>query len=87
MSRISRMDVIDFLIAVCVKANITPLKPAFADFIIKKCSSKFGYDRYRAKSFIDSLLSAWRDDKWKSYVKNNPYLTEQEKTEWMKKHE
>jgi hypothetical protein len=81
------MDVIDYLIAVCVKADKNPLKPDFADFIIKKCSSKFGYDRYKARSFIDSLLNAWRDDRWKSYIENNPYLTNKEKEEWMKKHE
>jgi hypothetical protein len=87
MSRISRIDVIDYLIAICIKADKTPQKVGFADFVIKRCSGKFGYDKYRAKSFIDTLINAWRDDRWKSYVKNNPYLTEQEKTEWMKKHE
>lgn len=87
MSRTNRMDVIDYLIAVCVKTDRTPIKTAFADFIIKKCSGKFGYDKYRAKSFIDTLINAWKDDKWKNYIKNNPYLTEEEKMEWTKKHE
>jgi hypothetical protein len=81
------MDVVDYLIAICVKADKTPQKVGFADFVINRCSAKFSYDKYRAKSFIDTLINAWRDDKWRNYVKNNPYLTEEEKTEWIKKHE
>ena len=84
--KISRIDVIDYLVAMCVKANKTPANISFADFVIKKCSFKFGYDKYRAKSFINTLINAWRDDKWKNYVKNNPYLTEEEKAEWIQKH-
>jgi hypothetical protein len=85
-SKVSRAEVIDYLVAVAVKAGKTPSKVGFADFIINKCSSKFGYDKYRAKSFIDTLINAWNDDKWKTYVQNNPYLTEQEKAEWTEKY-
>ncbi len=84
--RISRADVIDYLIAISVKANKNPDKAGFADFIIRKCQNKFGYDKYRAKSFIDTLVGAWRDDKWNYHVKNNPYLTAEEKENWVKEH-
>lgn len=82
----ARGDVIDYLVGVCVKNNVTPLKTAFADFIMRACAAKFGYDRSRAKSFIDTLISAWKHDKWISFVKDNPYLQPHEKEAWIKAH-
>jgi hypothetical protein len=82
-----RMNRIDYLIAVCVKNNITPNHNAFADLIIRTSESRFGVRRDTSKSYVDTLINAWRDDKWKYRVQNNPYLTEQEKKEWMGKHE
>ncbi|MEM1564284.1 MAG: hypothetical protein QW161_06415 [Candidatus Bathyarchaeia archaeon] len=81
--RTARGDVIDYLVGVCVKNNVTPLKTAFADFVIQACAAKFGYDKSRSKSFIDTLLSAWKHDRWTGFVRDNPYLTPQEKERWI----
>lgn len=82
--KLRRADVVNYLIAVCVKNNVTPNNVKFAGLIIKACASKFGYDKYKAKSFIDTLISAWRSDKWKNYIKESPYLTKEEKERWLK---
>jgi hypothetical protein len=86
MLRASREDVINYLVAVCVKNGVTPFDVRFAGFIQKACAAKFGYDRQKAKSFIDALISAWRFDRWRSFVEESPYLTSGEKMVWMEKH-
>ena len=86
MSRLRRGDVIDYLIAVCVKNNITPTRTGFADFILRACAGKFGMDKAKGKSFIDALISAWKFDRWKNHIKDNPYLTPEEKEGWFKRH-
>jgi hypothetical protein len=84
--KLSRADIINYLIAICVKNNITPKDVRFAGLIRKVCASKFGYDKYKAKSFMEVLISAWRFNKWKNYVENSHYLTEEEKRKWVQEH-
>lgn len=82
----SRADIVNYLIGVCVKNGVTPQKVTFANFIRKVCASKFSMDKYKAKSYIDTLISAWQFDKWKGYVEESPYLTLEEKERWLKTH-
>jgi hypothetical protein len=74
------------LVAICIKNNVTPDNVRFAGLIRKACASKFGYDKYKAKSFIDALISAWSFNKWKNYVEDSPYLTTEEKEWWLQQH-
>jgi hypothetical protein len=84
--KLSRADIITYLVAICIKNNVTPNDSRFAGLIRKACAAKFGYDKYKATSFIDALISAWRFNKWKDYVEDSPYLTKEEKERWLKQH-
>jgi hypothetical protein len=82
----SRLDVISYAVAICIKNNVTPNNVKFAGLIRKVCASKFGMDKYKAKSYVDTLISSWSFNKWKTYVKDSPYLTTEEKERWLKQH-
>lgn len=73
------------LVALCVKNHKTPAGNAFADVIINICTGKFGYNKRTARTYVESLLSSWRLDKWRSRIQNNPYLTEEDSL-WMLQH-
>ena len=72
------------LVAVCVKNKLTPQKNIFCDFILGACASLYGYERRTARSYVDVLLSAWRFDRWESYIQKNELLKEGDLAEWMK---
>jgi len=82
----SRADIVSYLVAICVKNNINPNNSKFAGLIIKVCADKFGYDKYKSRSYIDTMISAWRLNHWKSYIKESPYLTPKEKERWLKEY-
>lgn len=84
--KLTRQDYISYLVAISVKNNITPAKVGFADYIIKACAAKFSMDKYKAKSYINTLISTWRFNKWKRHVEESPYLTEAEKERWFREH-
>ena len=74
------------LVAVCVKKELTPSQTGFADFIIRLSASYFQCDKRTSRSYIDTLIQAFRFDKWKSLVQQNLYLSEEEKVGWMTRH-
>jgi len=71
------------LVAVCVKKDLTPSKTGFADFLIKLCATYFSCDKRTSRAYIDTLIQAFRFDKWKTLVSSNLFLSEEERKEWM----
>lgn len=84
--RRDKLDRIDQVIALCVKNNMTPDKNPFAGFVIKICSIRFGLDESTARSYIRTIISAWRGDRWKYNIKQNAYLTKEETEKWIQNH-
>ena len=84
-SQVEKDERLTQLVALCIKNHKTPASNAFADFVIMVCAG-FGVNRRTARSYIDSLISVWRLDKWKSRVKENPYMTEEAISEWISQH-
>ena len=82
-----RADIINYLVAVCVKNNVTPEKAAFAGLIREACADKFVMDKYKAKSYVSTLISSWRLSRWRTWVRDSPYLTFEEKERWLEQHE
>ena len=81
-----RRDRIYRLIALCVKNGVTPSKTSFADFILTTASALFTVSHKTSRGYIDTLIQIWNYDKWKTFVKNNDYLTKEEKEKWMSTH-
>lgn len=73
------------IVAVAIKNQITPQKIGFADFVIRFAESKYGVSKSTAKSYVITLVDAWRHDRWITMVRDNPNLTPEEKREWMRK--
>lgn len=75
------------LVALCVHHDKNPSKTtAFADFIIQACASAFGSSRRTAKTYLDTLISSWRANKWRNYVQDNLYLKPEERGRWLIEH-
>jgi len=85
MTEMTKEDRVNVLVAICVKNNRTPNDTGFADLVIRACSKYFHYGKRTARTYIDILISTWRFDKWKDWVKNNPMLTPEEKERWLQK--
>lgn len=84
--KLTRANIINYLIAICVKNNIPPNNVRFAGLVRKVCGDKFGMDKYKAKSYIDTLISSWRLSRWKNWIQDSPYLTLEERERWFKQH-
>lgn len=75
------------LVAASVKTNKTPnTTPTFADWIYQLTATYFGITRRSGRGYLQLLIDSWRFDKWNTLVKNNPFLTKDEKQEWIDKH-
>ena len=72
------------LIALLVKADITPNSMKFADFVHGKVATTFGFTKETGREYLDSILAAWRQDRWNGLIEKNPFLTKQEKEAWNK---
>jgi len=86
MSADIKKNRIDQIVALCIKNNIPPSKNTFPGFVEKICASRFGLDKRTARSYSNTLHSAWQGDRWKFLVKENPYLTYEEIEKWIKEH-
>ena len=78
-------DRVQQLIAICVKNDKTPKKVGFADFIYGVSAVRFLLSHKTVKEYIQVLVDAWRQDKWKHLVKSNDYLSREEKETWLTK--
>ena len=85
MSYYERQDRIEQLLAIMVKNEITPRRIAFTDIVIRVSAMKFAVFLETAKEYAQVLIDAWRADKWESMVKENGYLTSEEKEKWFRK--
>lgn len=81
--RQNKLDRIDQVIALCVKNGMTPEKNTFASFVIKTCCIRFGLDESTARSYLRTIITAWRGDRWKYNVKGNGYLSPEETKKWI----
>ena len=78
---------VEVLIALCVKNDKHPGKPAFADKVTQFCSGYLDVtDRRTIRGYIDILINAWNLDNWKTRVENNLRLTEEERKFWISSH-
>lgn len=84
-SHLEREDRIKQLVALCVKNNRTPRQTGFADLIHQLSATRFFVVKATATGYLHTLIQAWRMDKWRTFVKDNSYLTVEEKTEWSEK--
>jgi len=75
------------LVAACVKTEKTPVNtPCFADWIYQLTATYFGISRRSGRGYLRMLLDSWKYDKWTTFVKDNPFLVETEKQQWISKH-
>lgn len=81
-----RLDRLRQLVATCIKNGKFPDKVGFADHVIGYSASMFGLSPRTAKSYLKTLIQAWNYDHWIAYVKNNDYLNEKERQEWISRH-
>lgn len=81
----SRDDRISQLVALCVKNDLTPRKNAFAGKIRDWSSMRFGCSERTAKDYATTINNAWTGDRWKNFVAESEYLTEEEKQAWIAK--
>lgn len=81
-----RKDRIQQIIALCIKNDITPSQSTCSGFVRKICSARFALGKDTARSYTETVFSAWKADHWKFLVTGNPYLTEEEIEKWPKTH-
>jgi len=75
------------LVALCVHNGKNPYDTTgFADFVIRACASAFGSTRRSARDYVSTLIESYRFNKWKNYVKENLYLTPEEREAWLNVH-
>jgi len=77
-----RLDRLRQIVSQAVKLDKKPTDTGFADFVLGSIAC-FGLSPACARGYIETLLQAYRHDKWKSYLQNNTYLTEEEKQKWL----
>jgi len=80
-----RLDRLRQIVALSIKGGWDPTRIGFADFVLRSASD-FGISPKTARTYVVTLVEAFRHNKWLSYVRYNHYLTEEEKQNWMKQH-
>jgi hypothetical protein len=74
---------LDCVVALAIKNNVNPHKNNFPAFTRQVLASKFAVSQTTMNSDIKTLISAWRTDRWKSIIWNNPYkITREEIDQW-----
>lgn len=86
MSAMQKQFKIAQLVAICVKKGMTPKKNGFCDFILNITASYWGFEKRTAKKYVDILIRSFQGDKWQYIVKDNLFLKEEEREEWMNIH-
>jgi len=81
----ARLDRLRQIVAVCLKNNLNPNVTGFSDYVINYIASNYGLRPQTAREHVKTLIDAWHHNAWNSYIKHNPYLTEEEKQKWIKK--
>lgn len=76
----------DYIIALAVKSGNLPTDNVFTGMTKNKLKSKFNLSPQTITHDLKLLFASWYDDHWKQKIQTNPYLTEQEKTEWINNH-
>ena len=76
----------DYIIALAIKSGNTPDKNVFTGMVQNKLKAKFCLSQQTISHDLKLLLAAWIEDRWKSKVQSNPYLTEGEKQLWNDAH-
>lgn len=79
-----RIERLRAIVAELVRRNVTPDKTGFADLVYMLVAS-YGLRTETAKDYVDTLIKAYKLNKWLSFIKYNDYLTEDEKQRWMEK--
>lgn len=80
-----RLGRLRFIVAECIRKDLTPEKNGFADHI-HNITSCYGLRPQTCQEYVKTLLRAWNFDKWKSYVRYNDNLTQEEIKVWIEKH-
>ncbi len=78
-----RSDNIARLLAMCAKTRKTPSSIGFADFIINFCYKVFDCKKRTSREYMDVLISSWHTDRWQSRVDESPYLSDEEKIDYL----
>ena len=76
----SRIDRLRQLVATCIKAGRLPgqRRAGLADFVLNAAAT-LGLTPQTCRAYLRTLIHAWNHDRWRSYVENNPYLTEEQR--------
>jgi len=80
-----KLDAIKRLIAYLVSEEIYPEKPAFADKVKAWLITNYGFSRRTINEYMEVLRVAYAQDKWKSLVENNEYITEEAMAKFQKR--
>lgn len=79
-------DRLDVLIALSVKNHKTPNTNTYIAFARHVLTAKYGCSPATMKSDLETVISAWNADHWKTLVENNPYLDGEETRQWITTH-
>lgn len=82
MSQVDKYDRICYLVATSIKNTWSPKDVGFADRIIRVSASHFAVDSRTSHSYVRILVDAFRGNRWFSYIKDNGYLSDEEKEAW-----
>lgn len=66
------------LARVCKANNITPSDTNFMALVVKVCCTKFGISPRASKEYAQTLVVAYRTDKWKTYLDEEEAVKEPE---------
>lgn len=61
-------EILETLATVCKANNITPSDTNFMALVVKVCCTKFGISPRASKEYAQTLVVAYRTDKWKTYL-------------------
>jgi len=77
-----RLDRLKQIIAYAVKNNIKGTDTKFASCVIQVCAS-FGIHKKTGREYLETLITAYKFNKWKSYLIHNKYIEKEDVENWI----
>jgi len=80
-----RIDRLRRLVAVLIREGITPQHSLYGTRVLQIACGEFGVREQTAREYTRTLAYAWQRYRWTNWIKHNPYLTKEEKEEYIRK--
>lgn len=80
-----RNDRLRQIVAELIREGVTPRHSLYANKVHQIACGRFGVAVKTAKDYTKILGLAWERYRWINWVRENPYLSEAEREEWIEK--